>query len=185
MREGVRRSVYVIAEPWPGLPIRKGNRRQKAADMADGTWPDLVGKFKPHDNRHTHATWLENSDVTRVLQMDRRGHAMNGMDATYFHVSDEMRQHLCDFLQRLWNTAVAKRDALASRSAVPLLEMVLLAHENGLKPRRRTAAARRQPTQASGVPSPARGQAPRRGQPRVDLARPRWPRCRSCPSRAK
>jgi integrase len=166
MREGVRRPVYVIAEPWPGLPIRKGNRRQKAADMADGTWPDLVGKFKPHDNRHTHATWLENSDVPRVLQMDRRGHAMSGMDATYLHVTDEMRQHLCDFLQGLWNTAMAERYALASRSAVPLLDTVLVAHENGLKPRRRTAASKRQPTQASGGPSPARGQAPRQGQSR-------------------
>jgi integrase len=47
--------VYVTAEPWPGIPIRRGNRKQKAADMAAGTWPDLTGKFKPHDDRHSHA----------------------------------------------------------------------------------------------------------------------------------
>jgi integrase len=63
-RNGVRRPVYVTAEPWPGVPIRKGNRRHKAADLAAAaTWPDLVGKFKPHDGRHTHSTWLEMSGV--------------------------------------------------------------------------------------------------------------------------
>lgn len=51
-REGVRRPVYVTAEPWPGIPIRKGNRKYKAADLAAGTWPNLTGKFKPHDDRH-------------------------------------------------------------------------------------------------------------------------------------
>jgi integrase len=71
-RNAVRRPVYTIAEPWPGLPIRKGNRRQKAADIATGTWPDLVGKFKPHDYRHTHATWLDMSPVSKALQMERR-----------------------------------------------------------------------------------------------------------------
>ena len=132
-RKEIRRPVYVTAEPWPGLPIRKGNRRQKAADIAAGTWPDLVGHFKPHDDRHTHSTWLENSDVPKVLQMDRRGHAMQGMDATYVHVTDEMRQRLCDYLQGLWVTAVAERYALAPRSAVPLLDTILLAHANTLK----------------------------------------------------
>jgi integrase len=58
-RKGIRRPVYVTAEPWPGIPIRKGNRKVKAADIAEGTWPDLLGKFKPHDDRHTHSTWLE------------------------------------------------------------------------------------------------------------------------------
>ncbi|HEX6524733.1 MAG TPA: hypothetical protein VF070_32715 [Streptosporangiaceae bacterium] len=82
-RNGVRRPVYVTAEPWPGLPIRKGNRRQKAADIAAGTWPDLAGHVKPHDYRHTHSTWLDVSGVPKVLQMDRRGHALSGMDATY------------------------------------------------------------------------------------------------------
>jgi hypothetical protein len=33
-RNGTRRPVYTTAEPWPGLPIGKGNKRQKAADMA-------------------------------------------------------------------------------------------------------------------------------------------------------
>ena len=59
----------------------------KAADMADGTWPNLTGKFKPHDYRHTHATWLDDADLSKVIQMDRRGHAMPGMDRVYIHVT--------------------------------------------------------------------------------------------------
>jgi|HubBroStandDraft_5_1064220.scaffolds.fasta_scaffold372901_2 hypothetical protein len=30
--------------------------------------------------------------------MDRRGHALSGMDATYIHVTDDMRHKLCDYL---------------------------------------------------------------------------------------
>lgn len=127
-RKGVRRPVYVTAEPWPGIPIRKGNRKAKAADMAEATWPNLTGKFKPHDDRHTHATWLDNADLHKVVQMDRRGHAMPGMDAIYTHVTPEMRQRLCDALEQLWQDAVAQRYELANRSAVPLLNQILITY---------------------------------------------------------
>ena len=29
----------------------EGNRKVKAADVAEATWPNLTGKFKPHDDR--------------------------------------------------------------------------------------------------------------------------------------
>jgi integrase len=128
-RKGDRRPVYVTAEPWPGIPIRQGNRKATAAALADGTWPNLIGKFKPHDDRHTHATWLDAVHLNKVLQMDRRGHAMPGMDAIYTHVTPEMRQHLCDALEQLWQDAVAQRYKLSVRSAVPLLNQILIAHE--------------------------------------------------------
>jgi hypothetical protein len=128
MRNGTRRPVYVKSEPWPGIPIRKGNRKHKAADLADGTWPNLTGHVKPHDYRHTHATILENSDVKKVLQMDRRGHAMAGMDSVYVHVTDDMRQHLCDVLEELWWTGITERYQIAPRSAVPILDEILLAY---------------------------------------------------------
>ena len=124
-RQGVRRPVYVTAETWPGIPIRKGNRRAKAADLAEATWPDLIGKFKPHDDRHTHATWLDAANLNKVIQMDRRGHAMPGMDAVYNHITPEMRQHLCDVLEGLWDQAVARRRQLSPTSAVPILNQIL------------------------------------------------------------
>ena len=65
--------------------------------------------------------------------MDRRGHAMHGMDAVYVHPTAEMRQRLCDVLEQLWQTAVAQRYELAPRSAVPLLNEILIAYEQGLE----------------------------------------------------
>lgn len=124
-RKGVRRPVYATATPWPGLPIRKGNRKNKAADLADATWPNLTGKFRPHDDRHTHATWLDAAALNKVVQMDRRGHAMPGMDAVYNHITLEMRQRLCDVLEELWRGALAERCRLAPGSAVPLLQQLL------------------------------------------------------------
>ena len=120
--------MYVTAEPWPGIPIRRRNQ-MKAADMAAGTWPNLTGKFKPHDDRHTHATWLDAAGVSKVIQMDRRGHAMQGMDRVYMHVTPEMRQRLCDVLEELWQAAVAERYAIDAHSHVPLLDRVLRTHE--------------------------------------------------------
>jgi integrase len=144
-RKGTRRPVYITAEPWPGIPIRKGNRKNKAADMAEGTWPNLLGKFKPHDDRHTHSTWLDVSSVPKVLQMDRRGHAMSGMDAVYVHPTPEMRQQLCDYLQQLWQQGIAERYKLAPRSAVPLLDEILIRHEKSLKAEHEQADATRTP----------------------------------------
>ena len=128
---GTRRPVYITADPWPGIPVRHGNRRNKAADLADGTWPDLTGKFAPHDYRRTHATWLDSSGVSKVLQMDRRGHALQGMDRAYVHVTVAMRQHLCEVLEQLWLDALAERYKISSRLAVPLLNGLLRDHETG------------------------------------------------------
>jgi integrase len=144
-RQGVRRPVYIATQPWPGIPIRKGNRKNKAADLAEGTWPNLLGKFKPHDDRHSHSTWLEDSNVSKVLQMERRGHAVPGMDAVYVHPTPEMRQQLCDHLQQLWKQGIAQRYALAPRSAVPLLDALLIAHEKTLQPEREQTDATRTP----------------------------------------
>jgi hypothetical protein len=73
------------------------------------------------------------SDLPKVIQMDRRGHVMQGMDATYIHVTDEMRQRLCDYLEQLWHKGIAERHALAPRSAVPILDDILIAHEKNLQ----------------------------------------------------
>jgi integrase len=126
IRNGVRRPVYVTAEPWPGIPIRTGNRKFRAADLADGTWPNLVGHFKPHDDRHTHATWLDDAGLSKVIQMDRRGHALQGMDRVYTHVTLQMRQHLCDILEDFWRDALAERRSTDPCSGVDLLDQTLM-----------------------------------------------------------
>ena len=113
---GLRRPVYVTADPWPGIPVRRGNRRNKAADLADGTWPNLTGKLKPHDYRHSHATWLDAANLSKVIQMDRRGHALQGMDRVYMHVTRQMRERLCEVLEELWQDALAERYKIAKHS---------------------------------------------------------------------
>jgi hypothetical protein len=45
--------------------------------------------------------------------MDRRGHAMPGMDAVYNHITPEMREHLCDVLENLGRSALEQRRLLA------------------------------------------------------------------------
>lgn len=63
--------------------------------------------------------------------MDRRGHAMPGMDAVYNHITMAMRQRLCDVLEQLWRDAVVQRYELVPRSAVPLLNQILDDHGPG------------------------------------------------------
>jgi integrase len=129
-RKGLRRPVYTTAGAWPGLPIRRGNRRNKAADLADGTWPNLVGKFKPHDYRHSHATWLDAANLSKVIQMDRRGHALQGMDRVYMHVTRQMRERLCEVLEELWQDALEERYKISPHSHAPLLDHLLRAYES-------------------------------------------------------
>jgi hypothetical protein len=100
MDSAVERRAAIIL-PRSSRPIRAAD---ESNGSADGTWPNLTGHVKPHDYRHAHATVLDNSDVKKVLAMDRRGHAMPGMDAVYVHVTDDMRQHLCDVLEELWRS---------------------------------------------------------------------------------
>jgi hypothetical protein len=112
-----------------GPPHPPGHRRNKAADLADGTWPTLVGKFKPHDYRHSHATWLDAANLSKVIQMDRRGHTLQGMDRVYVHVTRQMRERFCEVLEELWQDALAERYKINPRSHVPLLDDLLRAHE--------------------------------------------------------
>jgi hypothetical protein len=60
--------------------------------------------------------------------MDRRGHAMPGMDAVYNHITLEMRQRLCDVLEQLWHQATTQRCEIAPTSAVPILNEILSQH---------------------------------------------------------
>jgi hypothetical protein len=62
------------------------------------------GQVQAARRRHSHSTWLDGADLSKVIQMDRRGHAMSGMDAVYLHIT------------------LAQRYELSTSSAVPLLD---------------------------------------------------------------
>jgi len=65
--------------------------------------------------------------------MDRRGHAMQGMDRVYMRVTARMRQRLVDGLEDLWRNAIAQRCELAETSNVPLLNNTLTDRREGLR----------------------------------------------------
>lgn len=71
------------------------------------------------------------TDIQKVLQMDRRGHALQGMDRVYTHVTLQMRQRLCESLEGLWQDAVAQREAVHPQSAVALLDEILRTQQMG------------------------------------------------------
>jgi hypothetical protein len=62
-----------------------------------------------------------------VLESERMGHEVPGMRGVYSHVSLRMRADLVACLQRLWETSLAERAALAPRSAVGALDALLSA----------------------------------------------------------
>ena len=61
--------------------------------------------------------------------MDRRGHALQGMDRVYMHVTRQMRERLCEVLEELWQDALAERYNVSPHSHVPLLDDLLRTHE--------------------------------------------------------
>jgi hypothetical protein len=67
--------------------------------------------------------------VSKVIQMDRRGHAMQGMDRVYMHVTAEMRERLCDVLEHLWQDALSERYKVDAHSHVAFLDRLLRLHE--------------------------------------------------------
>jgi hypothetical protein len=71
--------------------------------------------------------------IPEVLRHDRLGHQMQGIQATYSHVFQLMREELRRALQRRWETALDEWITMCPRSPVALLD------DAGLPP---TAAGR-------------------------------------------
>ena len=61
--------------------------------------------------------------------MDRRGHALQGMDRVHMHVTRQMRERLCENLEELRRDAFAERYKIDKHWPVPLLDHLLRAHE--------------------------------------------------------
>ena len=77
--------------------------------------------------------------------MERRGHAVPGMDAVYVHPTPEMRQQLCDHLQQLWDKASPRDTRWLRGQPCRSSTRYWLAHEKALKPEREQADATRTP----------------------------------------
>ncbi|HYK30339.1 MAG TPA: hypothetical protein VEV63_00200, partial [Streptosporangiaceae bacterium] len=89
-------------------------------------WLPLKPDLTLHGLRHGHQTWLDDLGIRYVLQAERMGHEVPGMRGIYSHVTPGMRKELTDGLQETWQASLKDRARLASRSAVPVLDELLL-----------------------------------------------------------
>jgi hypothetical protein len=68
---------------------------------------------------------MDEASVSYVLQSERMGHEVPGMRGVYAHISPAMRAGLVAALQAMWEASLDARAALAPRSAVPILDVLL------------------------------------------------------------
>ncbi|MFI7194924.1 hypothetical protein ACIBQ0_34790 [Nocardia nova] len=115
------RPVPIAGVPFPGLPVKGPH----AAERADACWTPLINDIRPHRNRHSIRTDLEEAGIPKVLIDERIGHTDSSVQANYTHATDTMRDRLCDHLTTMWTTSLDARLALSPASPVTVLNDLL------------------------------------------------------------
>src|SRR5690606_25380413 len=78
------RPVPLLAEPWPGIPVR-GRSPRKRSETA---WEPIAPGITPHGlARHSHKRAMIEGRVPEVLQHERPGHEMGGIGAVLSQVT--------------------------------------------------------------------------------------------------
>jgi hypothetical protein len=75
------RPVPVLADPWPGIPVRGRN----GAGRADACWVPITPGLTPHGLPHTHKTLMEELGTPGKLMDERMGHEDGSVQARYSH----------------------------------------------------------------------------------------------------
>jgi hypothetical protein len=70
---------------------------------------------------------MDEMGTPKRLKDDRMGHLDGSIGARYSHITNAMRQALCDGLTDRWELALHARKALAPRSSVAALDQLLQA----------------------------------------------------------
>ncbi|MBF6063281.1 tyrosine-type recombinase/integrase [Nocardia terpenica] len=122
------RPVPISSDVFPGLPI-KGAHPWRRADLC---WMPIVDDARPHRNRHSLRTDLEEAGIPKVLIDERIGHADGSVHANYTHITESMRDRLCDVLTEMWYSALDLRLAMSPTSPVAVLNDLLQARALGL-----------------------------------------------------
>ncbi|MGW5518731.1 tyrosine-type recombinase/integrase [Nocardia africana] len=86
------RPVLVSGTVFPGLPLKGPHAEQRA----DACWMPVLDDIRPHRNRHSLRTDLEEAGIPKVLIDERLGHSDGSVQANYTHITATMRDHLCD-----------------------------------------------------------------------------------------
>ena len=117
----------MLADPWPGVPLRGRN----AAGRADACWLPIRHGLTPHGLRHTYKTIMIELGAPATLMDAQMGHADGSVQARYSHVTDGMADRLLDGLTGLWIEALEARRQLSPRSPVAVLDRLLREHDRG------------------------------------------------------
>lgn len=118
-----RRPVPVEAEPFPGMPVRGRNYVERST----ACWVPIADGLTPHGLRHAHRTWLVEDRIPEILTHERLGHELGGVGARYTHVTDGMREELCEALTARWEAALDARMELSDSSPVGVLDELMKA----------------------------------------------------------
>ncbi|MEU7875141.1 LacI family DNA-binding transcriptional regulator [Dactylosporangium sp. NPDC049140] len=115
------RPVPLLAEPWPGVPLRGRN----AAGRAECCWAPIAPGLTPHGLRHTYKTMMMELGTSPKLMDAQMGHADGSVSALYEHVTKAMVRRLLDGLTEIWRDALAERRRLYPGSPVRVLDGLL------------------------------------------------------------
>jgi integrase len=113
--------VPLLADPWPGVPVRGRN----ASGRAEACWLPIAPGLTPHGLRHTHKTLMEEIGTPPKLMDERLGHEDGSVQARYSHVTVEMRRRLMAGLTQLWKASLDARAAINPHSRVAVLDRLL------------------------------------------------------------
>lgn len=119
--------VPILAEPWPGIPVRGRN----ASGRADGRWEPIAPGLTPHGLRHAHKTLMEELGTPPKLMDQRMGHEDGSVQARYSHVTPTMRRRLMAGLTELWTASLDERRKLSPGSPAAVLDGLLRARRHG------------------------------------------------------
>ncbi|GGM73045.1 tyrosine-type recombinase/integrase [Dactylosporangium sucinum] len=111
----------LLADPWPGVPVRGHN----AAGRAECCWAPLAPGLTPHGLRHTCKTMMVELGTPATLMDAQMGHANGSVQALYEHVTAGMTARLVDGLTGVLEDALAARRRLSRHSPVRVLDGLL------------------------------------------------------------
>ncbi len=115
------RPVPILADPWPGVPVRGRN----ATARANACWVPIAPGLTPHGLRHSYKTLMIELGTPATLIDGQMGHADGSVQALYSHVTADMVRRLLDGLTEAWLAALDARRQLHPRSPVAVLDHLL------------------------------------------------------------
>ena len=117
--------VPLVADPWPGLPVRG----RGTAGRAQVCWVPVAPGLTPHGLRHAHKTLMREVGIPPKLRDERMGHEDGSVQTRYDHVTARMRQALVSALTGMREEASDTRRAMSQGSPVAALDALLKARQ--------------------------------------------------------